>query len=215
VRTLAVVVPLVVGIGGCGRIGFAPPFDASGSGDAGDASGGPADGFFVEVPVSDARLSGLAGAATRCLAELSSNPWRGKAQALAQGQVDAQHVRAWLCTTSTCQDLMPGRVYTYASRINPTRGGATFVATPGGFLDDDNVAYETDSVFGVDAGFQEYFTGRGQDNQPQTATCGDWTSATGSTNVAVSDTPDYGERLSKYSGQCSDSRAMICIVDPL
>jgi len=83
-----------------------------------------------------------------------------------------------------------------------------------GYLDDDSRAFGDPEVFGSDAGFADYFTGRSFDNLPQATTCTDWTSTTGMTNVAVNDTTYYPERLSKYPAPCDFIDHMICFADP-
>lgn len=200
---------LAVGLLACGRVGFT----SSGADVGGVVDAGAADGFFVEVSLDGAPLAGgLAEADARCLSALTRRPWLGRDQAA--DRLDAAGVQAWLCTQATCRDLAPGRRYRYASTVNTTRGGASFVADGAGFLIDDDRAYDDPLVFGGDAGFAEYLTGRGQDNRPQATTCADWTDGSLLTAVAVNDTAYYPERLSKYPRECDASPRLVCLVAP-
>ncbi|MFN0246391.1 MAG: hypothetical protein ACKV2T_05760 [Kofleriaceae bacterium] len=192
----------------CGRVAFEPHDD--------DAALAPADGYFVETrSIADGAFGGLAGADAWCWSELSSLRWRNKDVAQASGQLQIERVHAWLCVVGECRELLPLRRYIYASVINADAGGASFIATGQGYLFDDDRAYEDPVVFGDAPLLREYFTGRDQDQTPQSTTCSDWTRSVGDTLVAVSDTEFYGERLSKYRKPCSNGQSLICMIDPL
>lgn len=209
----------VFALAGCGRLAFDP------LGDVGIADGGEttsdglppvaSHGHFVEIPITTGmNFGGIAAANNFCLTTLMNRDWLGKAEALAAGQLTGARVKAWLCTTAACQNLQPNQWYRYSSAVNTTRGGAMFTATAQGYLEDDGRAFGDDMVFGNDAGFADYFTGRASNNQPQSTTCSDWTATTGTTLVAVNDTADYSERLAKYSEACDFVSNIICFVDP-
>lgn len=95
----------------------APPLPPAGS------------GYFV---VTSAQWSGnlgdLAGANAKCLADLTTHDWLGKGDAVANGQLDASHVQAFLCT-NVCQNPYPNTTYYFAVSGAPTRGGASFTAS--------------------------------------------------------------------------------------
>jgi hypothetical protein len=189
--------------------------DGGDDGGGGDGSSATGDGYFVEVTAPGGAMGGIAGANSLCLTELTTGTWNGKLDAQAAGQLVGANVKAWLCTATACQDLQPNRLYRYASTASPTRGGGAFTATNQGFLANDGRAYSDDDAFGPDSGFVDYMTGRQADNTPQATTCSDWTTFSGTTSVAVNDTPFYPERLSKYVVNCDFVDHAICIVDPL
>lgn len=205
---------LIVILTGCGRVAFDQTSDASSS-DGGTADAAPlaSRGYFVEVSdVPSAALGGLVAADTYCVNELTTKSWLDKAAAMQAGQLTSSKIRAWLCSTVGCRNLVPGTTYAYAS-TQTSSGGGTFVATAEGFLEDDGRPYDATDVFGDHGALVEYLTGRGQDNLPQADTCGDWTTTVGQTLVAVSDTPFYPERLAKYPRNCTFNASIICIVD--
>jgi hypothetical protein len=173
-------------------------------------------GYFIEVVSPQGGvLGGLVGADALCLSELTSRTWLDQTTAVQRGQLVATKVHAWLCSLAACRDLVPGDRYQYASTVNTSRGGASFVATVDGFLPDDGHAYGDVDVFGLDDSVHEYITGRTQSNAPQTTTCGDWTTGTPQTDVAVNDTAFYPERLEKYPKPCfvAPGFHLICVVD--
>jgi hypothetical protein len=204
----------VLSVAACGRVGFDSTRSDAGAGGA-DTRTPAAQGYLVEVLARQSgAMGGLAGADARCLTELTTNAWVGKAAASAAGQLVSSNVWAWLCTQASCRAFVPGDSYQYASTVATTRGGALFVATAEGYLPDDDHSFQDVDVFGPDdPNVHEYLTGRTQANLPQTTTCNDWMALTGQTNVAVNDTTFYAERLSKYPKPCSDSPIwMICVV---
>ena len=169
------------------------------------------NGYFVETSATGGNMGGLAGANALCLSRLQAGSWHGKDDALANGQLTAANVKAWLCTTTTCNNLDPFSTYQYASTINPTNVGAMMNIGAGGYIEDDGLAYENATAFGTGGGFREYFSGRTTSNLPAASTCTDWTSDAGSTFVAVSDTSFYPEKLQKYSLSCAWNH-LICLV---
>lgn len=215
-RGLAVAAALLAAAG-CGRVGFDPAGSGVGPGSDGGPSGDgtlvPGLGYFVEVPSTEGQpFGGISGANAKCLADLTSLDWLGKSDAAARGALRAAFIHAWLCSAASCFDLAPNETYAYASAVHTTAGGISFVATPEGFTADDGYAYA--EVFGDVSEFREYFTGRFDDNGPQADTCGDWEVSTGETLIAVSDTPDYSEKRSKYPRACDGDARLICVVSP-
>jgi len=115
-------------------------------------------GYFVlSAGMWDANLGGLAGGNAKCLADLTANDWMGKADATARGLLNSGHVRAFLCVTSNCQNVLPLTTYYFAVSGDATKGGASFTADhisrgPGNSQNWAGINY-----FGLDA---TYFTGR-------------------------------------------------------
>lgn len=66
-------------------------------------------------------LGGLAGANAKCLTELTTYDWYGKAGVT----LDATTVKAWLCDGSSCQDLQPNTGYLFGLANTATSGGAS------------------------------------------------------------------------------------------
>lgn len=203
-------------VAGCGRIGFDPPDGVEPASDGGDGDAPPLIpglGYFVEVPSPEGQaIGGIAGANARCLQDLTGLEWLGKSDAASRGALDAAYVHAWLCTSASCFDLEPSQPYAYASAVHSTEGGMSWVSTPQGFTADDGYAYQ--EVFGAIAEFREFFTGRDDDNGPAPDTCGEWQLTTGETRIAVSDTPNYTEKRSKYFSPCDAEARLICVVSP-
>lgn len=170
-----------------------------------------ANGYFVETEAAPGNMGGLTGANALCLSRLQTGSWYGKDAALANGQLTASNVKAWLCASTGCNNLDPFSTYNYASTVNSSNVGVSMNIGAGGFIENDGVPFESPSAFGAGGGYREYFTGRGTNNQPGADNCSDWTSNATNVNTGASDVSFYAEKLFKFTRGCA-SVNLICLV---
>lgn len=186
-------------------------------------------GFFVLTSTTfGGNLGGLIGANTACLKDLQANDWLGKDEAL----LDRDHVRAFLCTTSTCNNLQPDVVYAFARSGDATVGGARFTTSDGATGPADDANWSDATHFGVTA---TYFSSRGNLSGTEWSStpdpeappssypvgslqCANWTDGTSGTGNWTSrgNTNSTGSTRWFASGThpyCGPNR-LVCIVDP-
>lgn len=179
-------------------------------------------GFLVYSATSyNGNLGGLAGADSLCLTQVNSNDWMGKSSA---GTLSANRVRAFLCDSTKCRNLLPLTTYSYAAAGQVGTGGGTFVSSnvsrgPG----ESATNWNASTRFGSTGGTLYHWSGR-LDGASDTlwpttvsgSNCTDWTSSSSGVNG------DRGERASSNktrwrqgSQGCNSSHRLLCIVDPL
>ena len=186
-------------------------------------------GFFVLSSTTfTGNLGGLAGADAICLADLQANAWMGKPAE----PLDASRVKAFLCTSATCNNLEPRTHYTFATSGSPDFGGASFITSGSGTGPRNSDAWNSPRTFGVNA---EYFSGRGQltadewptfpDPEPAPAGfpagslhCANWTNGThqyGNWESAAWTAATDGRRWwSRGTHDYCRARRLICFVNP-
>lgn len=87
-------------------------------------------GYFVQSSGGhNGNFSGLSGANSVCLSELTSNAWRGKAEAQARGLLTASKVTAFLCDSTSCQLLAASKRFLLADFILRSRAISPIGAT--------------------------------------------------------------------------------------
>lgn len=183
-------------------------------------------GYFVLTSFSSQdNLGGLAGANTLCLNDLQSQSWKGKG---ANVTLNSSKVRAFLCDSTSCQNLLTNTTYSFAVAGDLAAGGARFTTNASGIGPNDLNAWSGVEYF--NSSIHRYWTGRafsdGLDNlwasttsAGSSRTCSNWTRSDGtSDNGPYGYNGDSGElgsdRWSSDDFRCSGSRRLICMVDP-
>lgn len=189
----------------------APPLPPAGS------------GYFVVTSAQwDGNLGGLSGANAKCLADLTTHDWLGKGDAVANGQLDAGHVRAFLCAGSgTCQSTYPNTTYYFAVSGAPTRGGASFTTDGAGRGPVNNVNWFGTNYFD---GLKTYWANRNIDNTPVWSAaasassvlhCSTYSSASAADRGAIGESSNAdGRRWNTGAGviSCDQTHRLICMV---
>jgi hypothetical protein len=201
------------------------------------------DGSHGEFAGYCSQAGGLSVQNANCLTELTTNTsWFGYAEANAAGLLNSTHVKAFLCDNSTCNNLTANATYYFASNIDTTSGGGSFVAGASGLGPNDSGNWASGSRFGGVAsaginGVEIFWTGRGAGsatawpNSPdtnvpasKTGTCNGWTTAYGydgtsgsaATSGLVNTTTS--SRWKGFSnstqGDCGSAFNLICLVNP-
>lgn len=179
------------------------------------------NGYFVLTGATwDGNLGGLAGANEKCLAELTDHPWKGKTNAPA---LTSDSVKAFLCSSTECQNLLPYTEYKFAVARNPWLGGARFMTDVNGVGPDNLDNWNDTSHFGtVDV---NYWTNRARGtqtywyNSPEGAaySCVDWTNANAGGSGLYGINRVLGSasnRWSRGTSSCSSAFPLLCFVNP-
>jgi len=182
------------------------------------------DGYFVLSSATyTGSMGGIAGANTSCYNEVTGNDWLGKSSA---GTITTARVKAFLCTTTACNNLQPNTVYKFASAATPSDGGASFTSDASG-LGPGNADKWWQTTYLGTAG-SDIWSGRAAGGSTTTwpntpyadtasnAFCTNWTSDNSSRGGVVATTNATGAtRWSWATVPCNTlGRRLICIVDP-
>lgn len=179
---------------------------------------GAAEGYFVAIPTQyNGNLGGKAGADGKCLFNLNSYDWRGKADAQAAGILTASNVKAWICDSTSCQDFKPGRNYAFAVADDTLAGGEVFTARSEGIPLPPSGSWINDlsKVAGSYMVNQYFWTGRinttGAKFTVANENCSNWTSTgtTGKTGYTAGTKP-----WSFTTTACSSTYRLYCMVHP-
>jgi type II secretory pathway pseudopilin PulG len=176
----------------------------------------------------DGNLGGMSGADAKCLSDLSTYDWKGKATAVANGKLIAGNVKAILWGAGwSCDDwnfsLVPGAAYAYAVSNKPMMGGAVTIA-PGAYDYPPNKADWTAANY-LDGQFA--FWARSGSCSSSTA-CSNWTSNSaaqvgmlgtpGAAEPRIGTNPVYAQqadgRTFAYSDSCDKQFQLLCLVGP-
>ncbi len=177
-------------------------------------------GYFVMTATAyTGNLGGLSGANSSCLSDLIANTWLGKSEATARGLLIASKVRAFLCDSTTCQNLNSNALYFYATGTGSSFGGAELVtdATAAGPGDAGNQWSRSDR-FGASYNLH---TGRSLGGSTlwgltsATDTCSNWSTAVAGNfgQNGFTNTSGTG-RWSNGTIDCSATRRLVCFVNP-
>jgi hypothetical protein len=162
-------------------------------------------------------LGGLAGANNACLNDLTTYNWVGKGDAV----LTPSTVKAFLCDSSTCQDLKPTTRYFFAVSGYTSYGGGSFVSSPSNAGPGDTTPWDSNQYFGSGQTWG-YWTGRatGTSTLWPTGTggvdlsCSGWTTTAGGTKGiagAMANTGSLRWNFNQYT--CSTGFSLLCIVD--
>lgn len=158
-------------------------------------------------------LGGMAGASAQCLTELTAKEWLGKSRYT----LSASNVRAFLCDATTCNNLQPLKMYSFARAGNIDTGGTAFSTDQFGRGPRDTAAWDSATVFGTGATY--FWTGRGAgvggtlwSLGPGTGTCAGWTANSGGgTQGYTNGANQY--RWNQRNDACTNMAPLVCIVD--
>ncbi|MBS7701668.1 DUF1554 domain-containing protein [Chelatococcus sp. YT9] len=175
--------------------------------------------FVLTSQAWNGNLGGLSGANSKCLANLTAQAWKGKETA----NLSAATVKAFLCSSSECNDLKPNTKYIFARAGSTTAGAAEFTTNPsaegpnnGSQWSDtaffgDNVDYWTnrDSHSGVTTRWKNSPAGSGSSSH-----CNTWSSSSNAQTAIIGRSGSAnGNRWTRGAGDCDEARRLICIVD--
>lgn len=177
-------------------------------------------GFLViSAGATTGNLGGLAGANSFCYTELNANNWRGKTDAL---PLSPAKVRAFLCDSTTCNNLRPNQYYKFASSGFATEGGDIFKTDASGNGPGTATNWTTMTTFNAPMGYR-YWTGRGAGTSTTWAstpdpvdTCNNWTNSTAIFG-GINGNPGYADSrrwAEPPAAGCSSNFQVLCIVDP-
>lgn len=199
----------------------------AGPGSGGGGGSGPtaSDGYFVlAADATDGSMGGLAGANTICLTELTNNDWKNKTTAVANGQLVAGKVRAFLCDGTTCQNGQPNTTYYFASTYDIDTGGATMTTDASGYGPGDNEMWATVSRFGSygTGAWSGFWSGRAASgsttwpNSSHANRCSGWTSTSGNGGPGQIQFYDGGSGrwARSWVEGCGSVLHLVCFVDP-
>lgn len=179
-------------------------------------------GYFVmSHDTYNANLGGRAGADAKCLSDLTTNTgWKGYATANSNGQLVASKVKAWLCDSTACTDLMPLTTYYFANANDATAGGGSFTTDNSSHGPGDTNSWAAANYF---SGSFNYWTGRSAgsnttwgtfDNSTFNNHCISWTNSAGATGWAGVSTNTTSSRWNNSMNTCSNTYNLICYVNP-
>jgi hypothetical protein len=197
-----------------------------------------AQGYFVLTQSTyNGNLGGVSGANTKCLTELQTYNFKGKASAT----VDASHVKAFICDEESnagaggvCNNLNASTRYNFAVAGNTALGGASFV-TDGTGRGPGNSGTGTnwdvsDTYFGTANAGALWWSGR-TTSSPGTASlwpnvsdnvyCSNWSTSTSTTGgnttgkgLAGALNATNANRWGDGYYGCANTYRLICLVNP-
>lgn len=175
--------------------------------------------FVISYGAFNGNLGGLSGANSKCLLDLQGNNWKGKLEAT----LNVSTVKAFLCDSSTCNNLQPNRTYHFAYSGDANYGGATFTtnsvgAGPGNSNDWSGPTYFTNGLY-------YYWTNRARGSDPlywpltsagSSNNCNNWTSGTGGFQgyAGVPGASNADRWNDNIPSSCSSNYYLICLVEP-
>ncbi|WP_146188842.1 hypothetical protein [Albidovulum aquaemixtae] len=173
--------------------------------------------FVISSTTYDGNLSGLSGANSTCLSNLQSNNWLGKTEA---GTLTSARVKAWLCDSSTCQNLEADTTYKFAVSGSTTVGGSAFVTDSNGAGPGYTTDWADSNTFD-NATAHRYWTNFANNSTSLWGTtansnhCNDWSDNTNSYQGQQGYENGTGAvRWNDSTVICSQSKYLICFVNP-
>jgi hypothetical protein len=176
-------------------------------------------GYLIQSSATwNGNLGGLSGANAKCLSDVTNNDWRGKSTA---GTITAGRVQAFLCDSSTCNNLRPNTTYMVSRSDDPIAGGMTFKTDDNGRGLNNKIYFDVDDK--IWRANTYYWTNRGTvDAQTWASTakssasnhhCNNWSSTATNGHRGNSGYNDQG-RWDSNTTSCNNAQFLICIVQP-
>jgi len=196
--------------------------------------------FLLSKDTYTGNLGGISGADLKCLTEVNNYDFKGKPSGVTFTQ---DQVFAFLCDSSSCFNLKPNEVYTFARLGNTAYGGATFTTDSSGRGTGDRnwwgpVDHQGNPVMDYFGGYsgEKYWTGRNVlggfaideywSENPHTYTCADWSVDQGNWGINGINfklgliNPDYQSgTYARYrwsdepAENCDWQRGIVCVVE--
>ncbi len=185
----------------------------------------PSSGYFVLTASSwDGNLGGPTGANSKCLTELTSKDWMGKADAITRNLLTASKVVAFICPfgLSDCNNASSLTTYYFAVADSPVTGGANFTTDISGRGPNNSYAWSAFNYFGISATYwsnrrssSSTAWGTSGESQYSGACASNFTTAIAGNNAVVGNTSSSGSGrwINTYEG-CNTFHRLICIVNP-
>lgn len=172
-------------------------------------------GYAVRTATTyNGNLGGLSGADAKCLAELQSMPWNGKADATQRGILTASNVKAFLCDSSECRRFKAFTRY-FASRTQTLSGSPNFADTGNSDVRSLTASGYPGYLVNTNIGEAGYWTGGtnpsgGNDDR----TCVNWTLGNGSRNGVIGYSQTNYQPVEYNQVGCNSSYHLVCLVHP-
>lgn len=175
--------------------------------------------FVVTNTTWTGNLGGVSGADAKCLTELTTNTnWKGYTTANANGQLIAAKVKSFLCSSSSCNNLMANQTYSFAKVGDSNAGGASFKTNGSGQGPGNSANWSEASHF---SGTFNYWTNRNADatlwyTAPLSvvSTCSDFITGVSDTAGDGASASAGAARVNNAYSACSVLHNLVCFVNP-
>ena len=172
--------------------------------------------FVITNSTWTGNLGGISGADSKCLTELQGNTFKDKANAT----LDASHVFAFICDSSSCNNLEASKTYYFAVAGNAAVGGDSFTTDGSGTGPGDDTDDWSDSTrFNSTA---DYWNGHSENSDTNWGTsaedtdtanlCGNW-SGTGDNGFSGNTANTGAARWMNGTLACTNSLNLVCFVN--
>ena len=168
--------------------------------------------FALTSSQMDGNYGGLSGADKMCLADLLASDWLGKSKAL----LDVSTVKAFLCDSSKCGELLPSSTYSFAQMGSATAGGKEFTTDASGLGPNNSDDWSTNDAFGSSKSYRTGMTATTStawDYDTGSDHCNNWSGTTGSVpGMAHQELQMQNRWRVGSTGGCSTNQYVICSV---
>lgn len=165
---------------------------------------------LLDVGRYQSDFGSLAGANALCRSQLAAKGWWGKPTTL-----DTNKVFAFLCDSTSCNNLQPNTTYYFGAAFYPNIGGASFTTDSSGNGPNNTESWADSSHFIND---NLYFFGRNSasasawTSSPSSYTCNNWGTGSGAYGAYLRRPNSSGSVDVVYD--CSTPAYLICFVNP-
>lgn len=162
-------------------------------------------------------IGSLTDADTKCYNDLTANDWKGKIEA---GTLTAARIKAFLCDSTTCNNLLPNKYYHFAVSGDTSSGGYRFYTDASGSGTNQTNSWVNPGRFGTTN--VTYYSGRAAGTAllwgttPSGQNCSNWTSSAAGTVANLMGNTNSTTDAARWSqnGTCNVARNLVCFVDP-
>jgi hypothetical protein len=182
-------------------------------------------GYFVMSGTQwNGNLGDVTGADALCYTELTSTntSWKGYSTANSNGQLVASKIHAFICDTTTCNNLMPLTTYYFAVANSSSAGGASFTTDSNGLGPNDSANWSAANYF---SGTYNYWASRLNTSSTAFSNassggapgyCGYyWNTGTSGGSAYIGNSAQTNaNRWNDTSFACNNTFNLICFVNP-
>ena len=175
-------------------------------------------GYFVQTATHwNGNLGGLSGADAKCLTELQTTyNWKGKSAA---GTLSASRVKAFLCDSTTCNNLLANTPYVIAVANSTTKGGVMFMTDASGQGPDSRSYWDEDAMDSSVNTWSNHATIStslwGTTPQAATNNCTNWSTGAAGVNGWEGNAGwNNGKRWNEALDSCNMTYPLYCFVNP-